>query len=64
MLSFVIRLVGGKIVDRIGLVFVFFGGILVVIIGYVFFNYRIFLLEFYISVVFIGVGFGFLVFVM
>ncbi|BAD86436.1 predicted permease, major facilitator superfamily [Thermococcus kodakarensis KOD1] len=56
--SFATRLVGGKTADRIGPVPVSFGGILVVITGYVFLNYRILPPESYISAVLIGAGFG------
>ncbi|MBP1911187.1 MFS transporter [Thermococcus stetteri] len=56
--SFATRLIGGRTADRIGPVPVSFGGILVVILGYIFLNYRILPPESYVSALLIGAGFG------
>ena len=56
--SFATRVVGGRTADRTGPVPVSFGGILVVITGYLLLNFRVLPPESYISAVLIGAGFG------
>jgi predicted MFS family arabinose efflux permease len=56
--SFATRLIGGRTADRIGPIPVSFFGILVVITGYIFLDFKILPPESYVSAVLIGAGFG------
>ncbi len=56
--SFATRVVGGRTADRTGPIPVSFGGILVVIAGYILLDFRILPPGSYISAVLIGAGFG------